>query len=201
MHTDDSFPRAVRELVAHFKPLIGAIAAIAHGHDQQRAEVEYLLPQLDNNGWKIQAATQRIWAGERDVELLTAGLDQNSSALVRAILASIEAYEHDPEAARIAAVISEWRPIILTVAAAAYDVAQAQEDISGFLPQLEQQAAWQTLAHRIRLLLAGDTNRERLLRELDPIDTVIMSAILHALEDPENLQRMLEQERQQTHEE
>ncbi len=189
------FPRAAHDAVAHFAPLISVIAAIANGDTTRRAEIEYLLPQLDNNGWHISAAVQRIWAGERDRAALTSGLDSNSAAIISATLDAIEHYAPDPEADRIAQVIASWRPVILTVAAAALDINQARQDIDGFLPQLEQQDEWQTLAQRIRLILAGSTQRERLLADLDPTDTVIIAAILHAIDDPDNLVRLLRDER------
>ena len=47
----------------------------------------------------------------------------------------------------------------------------------------------------MRLLLAGDRNRERLLAQLDATDTVVMSAILHSLEDRNNLVKLLKAER------
>lgn len=190
-----SFKRATGDAVGHFQPLISVIAAITHGDQTRRAEVEYLLPQIDNNGWHIEQAVQRIWQGERDAAALTEGLDANSAAIVRAVLNAIETEHVDAEEARIASIVAEWRPIILTLAAACLDVGQAQQDIDGFLPQLEAQSQWAELAHRMRLLLAGDRNEERLLDKLDPTDTVVMSAILHALEDRDNLVKLLKDER------
>ncbi len=190
-----SFERATGDAVAHFQPLITVIAAIANGDATRRAEVEYLLPQIDNNGWQIERAVQRIWQGERDATALTANLDANSAAIVQAVLTAVAAAPADAEEASIAQIVAEWRPIILTVAAACLDVGQARQDIDGFLPQLETQPQWARLAHRMRLLLAGDRNRERLLSQLDATDTVVMSAILHSLEDRDNLVKLLKSER------
>ncbi|MBA3470417.1 MAG: hypothetical protein H0T53_12330 [Herpetosiphonaceae bacterium] len=189
-----SFERATGDAVAHFQPLIAVITAIANGDETRRAEVEYLLPQIDNNGWQIERAVQRIWQGERDATALTTNLDANSAAIVQAVLAAVAA-PVDAEEQSIAQIVAEWRPIILTVAAACLDVGQARQDIDGFLPQLESQAQWANLAHRMRLLLAGDRNRERLLAHLDPTDTVVMSAILHSLEDRDSLVKLLKAER------
>jgi hypothetical protein len=44
------------------------------------------LPKLEEKGWRIAEAVRRIWAGERDPEALTAGLDEQDSALVRRVL-------------------------------------------------------------------------------------------------------------------
>ncbi|KPL91909.1 hypothetical protein [Herpetosiphon geysericola] len=189
-----TFERATSDAVAHFAPLIEVIAAIAHGDDTRRAEVEFLLPQIDNNGWIIQAAVEQIWAGERDFAQLSAGLDTNSAAIVQAILVAAS-QTPDPEEARLSKLIGEWRPIILTVAAAYFGVQHAYTDLDGFLPQLEAQTQWQTLAQRIRLLVAGDSNRQRLLADLDTTDSVIMQAIFHALDDKTTTLRLIREER------
>jgi hypothetical protein len=73
-------------MVAHFAPLLGAIAAIAGGDETLQAEVEAVLAQLEERRWNLQAAVRRIWAGECDDAALTAGLDEHDSALVRRIL-------------------------------------------------------------------------------------------------------------------
>ncbi len=189
-----TFERATNDAVAHFAPLIEVIAAIAHGDATRRAEVEFLLPQIDNNGWIIQTAVERIWAGERDFAQLSAGLDTNSAAIVQAILVAVS-QAPDPEEARLTKLIGEWRPIILTVAAACFGVHHAYTDLEGFLPQLEAQTQWQNLAQRIRLLVAGDSNRQRLLAELDTTDSVIMQAIFHALDDKDATLRLIREER------
>lgn len=76
----------MQEVLSNFEPLLQRIAAAARGDEQQRAEVEELLPQLEENGWRIGGAVRRIWAGERDAEALTEGLDAQDSALVRRVL-------------------------------------------------------------------------------------------------------------------
>jgi hypothetical protein len=45
---------------------------------------------LEENGWQITSAVQRIWAGERDAQALTVGIDTNSAALVRRVLELVE---------------------------------------------------------------------------------------------------------------
>ncbi len=96
--------------------LIVAIAAAAKGDAKARAEVEARLPRLEEDGWKIAAATWRIWAGERDWHALVEGIDRNSALLVLRVLETIaqpapeeviaslpaavrEALEHGDEAA------------------------------------------------------------------------------------------------------
>jgi len=77
-------------VLQQFDGLLRGIAAVARGNDEPRAELENLLPGLEENGWQISEAVQRIWDGERDVEALTAGLDLNSTRLVQRILELID---------------------------------------------------------------------------------------------------------------
>jgi len=69
--------------------LIAAIAAAAKGDAEARAEVEARLPRLEEKGWKIAAATRRIWTGERDWHALVEGIDSNSALLVLRVLETI----------------------------------------------------------------------------------------------------------------
>jgi len=96
--------------------LIAAIAAAAKGDAEARAEVEARLPRLEEDGWKIAAATRHIWAGERDWHALVEDLDNQDALLVLRVLETIaqrapeeviaslpaavrEALEHGDEAA------------------------------------------------------------------------------------------------------
>jgi hypothetical protein len=82
--------RRMRELLSDFEPLLQAVAAVARGEMEERQEIEELLPQLEENGWHIADAVRRVWAGERDAEALTAGIDPSSAALVRRVLELLE---------------------------------------------------------------------------------------------------------------
>jgi tetratricopeptide (TPR) repeat protein len=73
-------------IIAKFEPLLQDIAAVARGDQGKREEIEARLPKLEEKGWRIAGAARRIWAGERDPEALTAGLDEQDSALVRQAL-------------------------------------------------------------------------------------------------------------------
>ncbi len=73
-----------------FGQLIAAIAAAAQGNAQAREAVEAELPELEEDGWHIAAATQRIWAGERDWESLAEDVAANSALLVLRVLETIE---------------------------------------------------------------------------------------------------------------
>ena len=69
--------------------LIAAIAAAAQGDAQAREAVEAELPQLEEDGWKIAAATRRIWSGERDWHSLVEGLDRQDALLILRVLETI----------------------------------------------------------------------------------------------------------------
>jgi hypothetical protein len=79
------------QMLGEFEPLLRGIAAVARGDEGPRAEINEVLPQMDGGGWQISAAVQRIWAGERNSEALTAGIDGNSALLVRRILELVDA--------------------------------------------------------------------------------------------------------------
>ena len=70
--------------------LIAAIAAAAQGDAHAREAVEAALPQLEENGWHISAAIQRIWLGERDWDALAEGLDRQDALLILQVLETIE---------------------------------------------------------------------------------------------------------------
>ena len=73
------------QVLSQFEPLLQAIAA-AMNDEAQRAPIESVLADLEQKGRRLTATVHRIWAGERDAEALTAGLDPQDSALVRHLL-------------------------------------------------------------------------------------------------------------------
>jgi hypothetical protein len=79
---DDQTAQVLRQA----EPLLQAIAAIALGNTAQKLEVEEALAAMEQQGFHLRAATQRIWNGERDAAALTAGLDDIDSALVQRVL-------------------------------------------------------------------------------------------------------------------
>ena len=50
------------------------------------AAIEAALPQYEANGWRLSDAVQRIWAGERELATLTAGLDASDTHLIARVL-------------------------------------------------------------------------------------------------------------------
>ncbi len=76
------------EVLHQFDPLLRDVAAVAQkkASAATRAKVEAALPQLEERGWRLTDAVQRIFSGERDADALTPGLDEQDTLLVRRIL-------------------------------------------------------------------------------------------------------------------
>ncbi|MEW6755424.1 MAG: hypothetical protein AB1505_31260, partial [Candidatus Latescibacterota bacterium] len=77
--------RDVTEVLRQFGPLLSDIAQAVSDHGL-RPKIEAALAQLEGKGWHLTDAVHRVWSGERDHESLTAGLDEQDTALVRRIL-------------------------------------------------------------------------------------------------------------------
>ena len=77
---------SLQEALKNFEPLLQAIAQVALGDDEPRAGIEERLTTLEGKGWQIKPAVHRIWAGERNSSTLTAGLDDQDTALINRIL-------------------------------------------------------------------------------------------------------------------
>jgi len=73
------------QVLHRFEPLLQGIVATVNDKGL-RAQIEPVLADLEQNGWRLTEAVHRIWAGERGAEALTAGLDEQDSALVRRVL-------------------------------------------------------------------------------------------------------------------
>lgn len=95
--TSDETGPQLAELLRFYEPLLAAIAAVAQGDETPRAQIEALLPELEENGWKLTMPVQAIWWGQRDPGRLTAGLDPNSAALVRRILELVDTANNPPQ--------------------------------------------------------------------------------------------------------
>jgi tetratricopeptide (TPR) repeat protein len=80
--------------------LIAAIVAAARGDTQAQATVEAALPKLEERGWHVSDAVQRIWKGERDWQVLAEGLDRGSALLVLRVLETLAAPPDAPHAAK-----------------------------------------------------------------------------------------------------
>jgi hypothetical protein len=82
-----------QEILRTFGPLLKNIVAVALGDQEMRAQIEEIFPELEEKGWRITSAVQRIWAGERDAQTLTTGLYEQDAALVRRVLELIKTLE------------------------------------------------------------------------------------------------------------
>jgi len=78
------------EILQNFAPVIEAVVAAMQGDPQARAAFEAAFDQFEQGGWRIVDPIQRIWAGERGEGALTAGIDPNSTIIVREILKQLE---------------------------------------------------------------------------------------------------------------
>lgn len=77
-------------LMSEFEPLVLAVASVARGNEGVRPQLEALLADLDQQGWRLSAAVQRIWAGERDFKVLVEGMDRQNRQILRSILNQLE---------------------------------------------------------------------------------------------------------------
>lgn len=80
--------------ISQVEPLLQAIATVAQGDTAERDQLEEVLAELEAQGWHLEAAVQRLWAGERDVAVLTAGLDEQDMLLVMRIVELLAAPSH-----------------------------------------------------------------------------------------------------------
>lgn len=78
------------EALRQFEPLLQGIAAVARGDAGDRTEVELALRDIERKGWRLRQAAERIWAGERRLDRLSADLDDLDRALVERLLAILE---------------------------------------------------------------------------------------------------------------
>ena len=66
--------------------LVRAIAAIADGDTTHQSEVEIVLSNLEAEGSHLKEAVKQLWAGQRDATILTAGLDEEETAVILSVL-------------------------------------------------------------------------------------------------------------------
>lgn len=87
--------RRRQEALSRMESLLRIMAEVACGDWRRRAEMEEALIKLQLSGWRVARAVQRIWAGERDADALTVGLNPNSAAMVRRLLELVETSKGD----------------------------------------------------------------------------------------------------------
>ncbi len=72
-----------------FALLIPVIVAATKGDEKAQVELETVWPELEQHGWHITTAVQRIWAGERDWHTLVEDIDRGSALLIRRVLENV----------------------------------------------------------------------------------------------------------------
>jgi tetratricopeptide (TPR) repeat protein len=70
---------------------IAAIAQAVQGDEEQRARVEATFPQMEQAGWHIRAAVERLWAGEREWHTLVDELNSAEALLILRVLETLDA--------------------------------------------------------------------------------------------------------------
>jgi predicted aconitase with swiveling domain len=80
----------IDEIMRRFDTLLRGVAAVARGDEQFRADIEAMLPSLEESGWYLSQPIHQIWAGERDLTRLMDGLDLQDTILVKRILELID---------------------------------------------------------------------------------------------------------------
>ncbi|MBW7884473.1 MAG: hypothetical protein H3C34_17905 [Caldilineaceae bacterium] len=78
--------------------------------------------------------------------------------------------------------LEQWQPVIAAMVAACRGDNTAAGQLTPLLDQLAQTADWQALAAVFRRVLAGERDAEALLDGLDKTDTIIVTALLQALQ-------------------
>ena len=183
-------------ILQQFEQVIAAVAAACGGDAGARAQVEGLFDRFRQGNWQIVDAIQRMWAGERDEEALTAGIDYNSRAIVRAILARLAgeappvaapAARAQPRAASAAPapaaerVRQQWGSVVAAAVAACRGNGRAAGDLAPCLDELAGQESSRALVAALRRLLAGERDPAALLPGLDGPGTYLVGEVLRGL--------------------
>jgi hypothetical protein len=162
---DDRTRPDIDLVIAQLMPLLGDIALAALGHEAAQQIAEAVLPQMEAGGWKMGGVARRLWAGERDADALTMGLDPNSAALVQRTLRLIA----DGPASIVAAGSLQVASLRRQADGAADRAlgGATPEERAALAQQLDDLAAqadpqpgapWQELAAHLRGLAAGLVN-------------------------------------------
>lgn len=87
-----AFPGHWERLARQWGQVVQAVAAVARGQagSDVRAALEEQFERWEQGNWRVTAAFRRLWAGERDAEALTEGIDNNSALIVLKTLEALE---------------------------------------------------------------------------------------------------------------
>lgn len=83
---DPAVQASANQFVEQFDDLLKQIARGTSGDAEQRQvhrqAVEARLPELESHGWRLSNPVHQLWNGERNVQILSAGADVYSAALI-----------------------------------------------------------------------------------------------------------------------
>jgi hypothetical protein len=86
---EEESPSGAGAVPEEIKQLITVLAAAA-GNPALRPQLEPIVNQMENEGMApLAASIRRIWNGERDEAVLTAGVDEGGVVLLKAVLAEL----------------------------------------------------------------------------------------------------------------
>jgi len=183
----------IAELLENFEPLIAGVVAGCAGDEMAKTQINPVLDSMVQNGWQIAGPIRRIWAGERNRDALTAGLDIQDTAIITAILARLEGGGTPSQPAPaapsappsngdpVARVREQWKDVIPAVVAASQGNIQAAQALTPFLNELGQMDDWRALIGVLRRIIGGERDAANLLTGLDATDTIVAGDVLRAL--------------------
>ena len=140
------------------------ITAIAMGNQARRTEVEAAMERMEARGWHVREPVLRIWAGERDLAALTAGLDEADARFIGDVLEALDAAPPDSQELFAAEALLAGLPAPLRQAV-------LERDASAFLAALQSLPASQaetTLAQLQQAGLMGDSDIDAVY-DLEPL--------------------------------
>jgi tetratricopeptide (TPR) repeat protein len=188
-----------REQLLKALDLAGAVAGVVRD-GAAPPELEAILADREATGWtKLVAALRRVLAGERDLFVLLADLDNEDAMIVDTALRGIA----DPLALseqliringpaatiRVRAILDQHAVLIRAVVTACADP-DGPARLAEHLSRMEAHG-WTALVGAIRRVLAGERDAAALTESLDVEDSFIVGAVLTGLDDPALLARML----------
>jgi hypothetical protein len=191
-------PLSVDEQVSRWEPEISALVAGVRG-DTEAANVldAVLRARASSTDWHALTVALRLVAdGDRDADILTAGLDKIDTAILTRTLAALDGTQPvNPDAwhALTEQPVNEQSGIapagaddedgdlasfVGAVAAAALGDADAAAALDSWLDEASDDADLAPLAAAVRRTLGGERDPDTLTRELDPQSADIIAAIL-----------------------
>lgn len=193
--------------------VVRAVIAGAQGIAEARQAVATGFEQWESHGWQVSAAFQRIWAGERDWEALSEGLDNNSALIVWQVLEGLRGGQTAPvsessapfagaqntppaetqTATTVNPSVQGMSPLVAGVVTCCMGTEAACVEVAQALKELAQREDWQLLAKRLSLLVGGERDATLLLEDLDEVDSELVSLALGVLAGDERAAAYLTQ--------